>query len=629
MNRKQLILTGLTVLLLTLGWGNRQTLAQAAQRMAAMASVGTAFTYQGSLEDNGVPANGSYDFEFSLYPSQALGSQIGSTIAQTIVVSNGRFTTSLDFGADAFNGQTRYLEIAVQLGGGGGFTTLTPRQPLSTVPYATYANKLQPVGNVIVVAKSGGDFTTLTDALASITTASASNPYLIKIAPGVYQEQVDLKDYVDIEGSGEGATILRGLGGNTSPNTDGSSATLRATGVLNTEVRWLTVESDGAGNDFAVAIWADGTTETFSLHHITATAFAGSDDNHGIFNETSSPTMNYITASATGGANSIGVINLRSSPTMEDVVASASGSTHDARGIYNLDAAPIMDNVTASASGGSRNFGIINSNDATIMNNVITIGSGGDASYGVFNEFSAVTMNNVTAIGEGGVLSVGVNNTFASTPMLNNVTASALNGTDNYGIYISAAATLTLDNVIASASGGSNSYGIYNNSSSAQTMENVTASATGGTITTYGIYNDTSSPMMDNVTASASGPSDSYGVYNDDASPTMNNVIVTSTASGTASSYGIYNDASSSPTMDNVTAHASGGGASFGVYNDDTSSPIILDSALTGVTNSIFNVPTSSVHLASTLLDGSLFGASVTYTCFNNYDASFAAVTCP
>ena len=184
MNRKHFILIGLTVLLLTLGWGYGQTLAQAGQRTAAMTPVGAAFTYQGRLVDNGLTANGNYDFEFSLYDDLTAGVQIGSTVAQTLNVSGGLFAASLDFGADAFNGEARYLEIAVQLSGGGGFTTLTPRQPISAVPYASYADKVQPVGNIVVVAKSGGDFTTLTDALASITTASAINPYLIKVGPG-------------------------------------------------------------------------------------------------------------------------------------------------------------------------------------------------------------------------------------------------------------------------------------------------------------------------------------------------------------------------------------------------------------------------------------------------------------
>ena len=43
---------------------------------------------------------------------------------------------------------------------------------------------------------------------AAASHASVINPILIKIAPGIYFEQVTLKDYVDIEGSGPNVTQI-------------------------------------------------------------------------------------------------------------------------------------------------------------------------------------------------------------------------------------------------------------------------------------------------------------------------------------------------------------------------------------------------------------------------------------
>ncbi len=96
----------------------------------------TEFTYQGNLDFNGQPATGNYDFEFSLFSGLAGGTQIGQTIPATNVpVTNGVFAVPLNFGA-AFPGADRFLEIKVRPAGGGAFTPLTPRQPVSSAPYS-------------------------------------------------------------------------------------------------------------------------------------------------------------------------------------------------------------------------------------------------------------------------------------------------------------------------------------------------------------------------------------------------------------------------------------------------------------------------------------------------------------
>lgn len=120
----------LIVILLGLGIGVRSA--------AAQGPVGTAFTYQGQLKDGDNPANGAYDFQFALYDAASGGTQIGLTVSvNDLTVTNGLFTTQLDFGASAFNGNARYLEVRVRPGSSTGtYTTLTPRQQLTPAPYA-------------------------------------------------------------------------------------------------------------------------------------------------------------------------------------------------------------------------------------------------------------------------------------------------------------------------------------------------------------------------------------------------------------------------------------------------------------------------------------------------------------
>ena len=124
--------------------------------------IGTAFTYQGDLSDDGSTADGEYDFEFKLYNSHTTGDQIGLTVNQEEVsVSQGHFTVKLDFGDDpnVFNGDARWLEIGVRPGNAiSGFIPLNPRQELTPSPYAIYAgsdNDWMISGNDMYSAVSG------------------------------------------------------------------------------------------------------------------------------------------------------------------------------------------------------------------------------------------------------------------------------------------------------------------------------------------------------------------------------------------------------------------------------------------------------------------------------------------
>jgi hypothetical protein len=98
---------------------------------------------------------------------------------------------------------------------------------------AVYQKRL---ANVVVVAKSGGDFTDLASAMASITGASVTNPYLIRIMPGTYTLAAAVigKEWVSIEGAGQSSTKLVGPVSDALLYVDSSQ-----------EVRSLTIENTG------------------------------------------------------------------------------------------------------------------------------------------------------------------------------------------------------------------------------------------------------------------------------------------------------------------------------------------------------------------------------------------------
>jgi hypothetical protein len=227
------------------------------RQIQAVTALGTSFSYQGRLVDAGSPANGAYDFQFLLEDSETGGAQIGSTAVKAdVVVTNGLFTTDLDFGAAAFNGDARWIEIQVRAGSSSGaYTVLSPRQSVSPAPYALYAKATG--GFVVPLAVSGTSagapatttgLLTVTQAGTGIaisgqrtTTDPAQYPAIIGTnaggGAGVQGESI-FATGVGVQGFGNGAT---GFGGYFTGNTG-----VKAVAGNGAAVGGAAVELDGA-----------------------------------------------------------------------------------------------------------------------------------------------------------------------------------------------------------------------------------------------------------------------------------------------------------------------------------------------------------------------------------------------
>lgn len=113
-------------------------------------TLGTTLTYQGRLDSSGAPVDGNCDFQFSLWDAVGIGvppqggNQVGETqLANALAVNAGLFAVQLDFGNEAFGGDARWLQTALRCSSGSGdYTTLAPRQVLSSVPYALFSQDL-------------------------------------------------------------------------------------------------------------------------------------------------------------------------------------------------------------------------------------------------------------------------------------------------------------------------------------------------------------------------------------------------------------------------------------------------------------------------------------------------------
>jgi hypothetical protein len=99
--------------------------------------LGTAFTYQGQLKQAGQPFNGPADLLFDLYDADVGGNLLGGHALNGVAISGGLFTVQLNgagqFGASAFNGEQRWLEISIN------GTPLLPRQELTAAPNALFS----------------------------------------------------------------------------------------------------------------------------------------------------------------------------------------------------------------------------------------------------------------------------------------------------------------------------------------------------------------------------------------------------------------------------------------------------------------------------------------------------------
>ncbi len=150
----------------------------------------TAFTYQGKLNDNGASANGIYDLRFTIYDAVTNGNVIGSSLTNAATtVSNGLFTVSLDFGPNVFNGSARWMDIAVRTNGGGVFSTLTPRQAITSTPYAIQSANATAaatalIANSATVAASANSVAA-TNITGTILNSSLSSSVLTNGASGV------------------------------------------------------------------------------------------------------------------------------------------------------------------------------------------------------------------------------------------------------------------------------------------------------------------------------------------------------------------------------------------------------------------------------------------------------------
>lgn len=223
--------------------------------------------------------------------------------------------------------------------------------------------------NVVIVAKSGGDYTSVSEALADID-PSADYPYLIKVMPGTYIDNVTMKSYVHLKGAGREVTTIQ--------SADPAQSVIVLNTLTNVAISGLTV----TGGFFGISILSSSPT---ILHNaLTGNQYGMTSQNN------ASPIIagNIIADNTNEGIDNFN----NSSPTIQGNIISGNG-----RGILNsVDTAPtIVGNIIRNNNGaGVRNV----SSSPNFNGNLIT----GNATEGISSQGGSPTIISNTVSGNGG-----------------------------------------------------------------------------------------------------------------------------------------------------------------------------------------------------------------------------------
>jgi hypothetical protein len=241
----------------------------------------------------------------------------------------------------------------------------------------------QKLDRIVTVSPVGGDFSTVQGALDSITDAAEDNRYLVKVGPGVYFEQVTMKPYVDIEGSGQDVTTVRWGAGGTH---DGA-----VLGADHAELRFLTVERN-AGS-IAIAMYNDATSPR--LTHTTLRASGGAVMSLALVNANgAAPTLTHCRIEAMGDAAGGASNHGAGEPVFTNVSIHVEGTTGLSYGVWvMLDSGPVLNDVDISVipAGGTEAYGIYTTSNGypTLRSSEVTVDASTTDAYGAWGEQSA------------------------------------------------------------------------------------------------------------------------------------------------------------------------------------------------------------------------------------------------
>ncbi|HKV11272.1 MAG TPA: hypothetical protein VJ725_24230 [Thermoanaerobaculia bacterium] len=261
--------------------------------------------------------------------------------------------------------------------------------------------------------------TALQTALAGISSPSSTNQWLLKLEPGIYDvgsTLLQMRSWVDIEGSGIGVTTITG----SVPVASNFDATVH--GADNAELRLLTVEATAGTTSSAIAMANYNVSPR--IYRVRFSTAAGTA--WGVRNVNSATLMEEveITATATGAGDGYGVI-YRGFPNQKGAVRRSKITVTGAANNYGLFLASslCLDELRDSridVTGGVRSRGLYadasgwstSGENLRVKNTEINAAGGSTASYGMdlstANLGLEVTESKVWGTGSGSTSTYGI-----------------------------------------------------------------------------------------------------------------------------------------------------------------------------------------------------------------------------
>ena len=366
---------------------------------------GTAFTYQGRLNDGANPANDVYDFTFTIYDGPSGNGSFAIHSNWNTLVTNGVFTATIDLGTASefiFTGPERWLEIAVRPSGSSTFTNLSPRQRITATPYAIMAQSASNLLGPLPPAPVTGSYS------SAVSFNNASNSFTGSFA-----------------GNGAGVTNI-------------AIGTLNAPGLFtwpgNFVLSSSPVVGTAPGSVAAADVNGDGKVDLISANQVDNTLSVLTNNGSGGFVLSSSPGVGSNPQSvAAADVNGDGKMDLISANAFANTLTVL---TNNGSGAFALSSSPAVGGIPASVAAadvngdGKMDLISANANDNTLT--VLTNNGSGDfmlsSSPGVGSGPYSVAAADVN--GDGKVDLISAN--FGALPPGNTLTVLTNNGAGGF-----------------------------------------------------------------------------------------------------------------------------------------------------------------------------------------------------